>query len=475
MVALIIIVCAVAFILLVADRRTETTRWIAIISILTSIAAFSVEWEKTFIPIIEYFLPTNTQKYDSLMMVNAALTTIPQYVLPYCFIMYSISFHETMKTKGKLITGTILTIPVFYSFLFLPFKPNSWRTTIESKIYFRSLSIWCIPYIIAGILIMIYSTVKERNPRIKLQKKLTVIIALPIAASCIINHFILRSMGYENAWRYIVPVLTVMFGFFLYFGVKYGIMGVNIRFDKQRIENVIRSISSGTEMLNHTLKNEVIKISMSTVNIKISSNKPTPDMGDINYNLEVIENSTGYLKNIIGRIQSFTRDFSLEESPNSLLDMLNQACKNIVNYIDCKGIKIENSCKSDVYLECDREHITEALTNILKNACEALGNEGKIEISVFGNRKTVSIAISDNGHGICRDDIQHLFEPYFSTKDKKNNFGLGLSYCYTVMNKHKGNIDISSEEGKGTTVILSFPSFRVLKCDKKIPLRGDYV
>lgn len=475
MVALIVIVCTVAFILLVAGSKTETTMWMVIISVLTSVAAFSVEWQDTIIPLIKLGFLISSQTEDKLMLVNATLTSIPQYILPHSFVMYSMSLLESLKIRTKMIIGVILTIPVFYSFFALPFKPNSWRTPLESTVYFRTLSLWCVPYILVGILIIIYATIKEKNPRLKLQKKLIVVIAFPITITCIVNHFFLRSMGYRHAWRNIVPVLAVMFGVFLIFGVKYGIMGVNLRFDRQRIEDVIRCISSGTEMLNHSLKNQTMKISMSASNIKASSNKLSPDIDDINYNLEVIENSIDHLKNMIDRIQSFTKDFSIEESPNNLMDLVNRACKNCVNHIDSKEIKVIKTCENNILVECDKVHIVETLTNIIGNACEALPHKGEICISIYGIRKIVNISIKDNGQGIKKDVLQHIFEPYFSTKKTKNNFGIGLPYCYIVMNKHKGNIDVISEEGKGTTVILSFPSFRILESSEKILLRSDNV
>jgi len=466
MLSLIVIVSAVAFILIVADRKSSTTRWLILLTLLTAVAAFSVEWECTIIPIAKKTFELEKTTINKMMMVNALLTTVPQYILPYTFIMYGLSFIETIKPKIIIILGCMLTAPVIYSFIFLPFKPNSWRTSAESIIYFRTLSLWCIPYIILGVALIIYSMVKEKKPRVKLQKKLTVFIAIPITTSCIVNHFILRSLGFSSAWKYIIPVTVVMFGFFLLFGVKYGIMGVNFRFDKQRIDNMIRSISSGTEMLNHSLKNEVLKICMSISNIKASVNNPNPDIDDVNYNIEIIENTTAYLKNIISRINSFSKDFPLEDTDNDLLDLLNAACKNCINYFDQKQIQLFVNCKCKVNIKCDKLHIIETFTNILKNATDAMDENGKLHISIYGSPKVLNISISDNGQGIKKHNIQHIFEPYFSTKKTDYNFGLGLPYCYTVMNKHNGNLDIISEEGHGTTVILSFPSFRIINYEQ---------
>lgn len=64
---------------------------------------------------------------------------------------------------------------------------------------------------------------------------------------------------------------------------------------------------------------------------------------------------------------------------------------------------------------------------------------------------------SDNGKGISKNMLSKVFDPFFSTKPSKNNFGLGLTFCYNVIQKHCGVIDIESEENKGTKIIIMLP------------------
>ncbi|KNY29373.1 sensor histidine kinase [Pseudobacteroides cellulosolvens] len=463
MLALLIIFFTLAFIVFVADRKTGSSRWIIAISFLAFLAAFSVEWDNVILPLIKNNISITQKTYNNLKLVNAFCTSIPQYVIPYCVVMYAISFHGMAKPKQQFMAGLLLAIPVICSFLFLPITPNDWKTREELISYFRILSIWTIPYLFGAGGIMIYSTCKEIRPRLKLQKKFTLAIVIPIIISSSMNYMLLRSLGFLWAWKFNYPVLMVLFGFFLYFGVKYGVMGVKLVFYKQRLETSIKSISSGIEMLNHSLKNEVIKIAMSSSNIRSSANNEPPDIDDINNNLEVIDNSVSYLKSMIKRIQSFSKEITLEETGNGLISLLDDALNNSNSNIKERDIGIIKNYWYDAIIKCDRFHMLETLSNIINNACEAIVSNGEIAISIERSKNAINVNIADNGPGIDSDTLSHIFEPYFSTKDKHLNFGLGLSYCYLVMGKHNGSLDIISNEGKGTTVILSFPSYRILE------------
>jgi len=114
------------------------------------------------------------------------------------------------------------------------------------------------------------------------------------------------------------------------------------------------------------------------------------------------------------------------------------------------------------------------LQNLLLNAIEAVpeGKRGKISVQA-GNTaitsghlllkpgKYVKVIIQDNGIGIPRENIDKVFDPYFSTKKKfaQKGLGLGLTICYSIIKKHEGHIEVESKEGKGTLVTLYLPVF----------------
>jgi two-component system, cell cycle sensor histidine kinase and response regulator CckA len=123
------------------------------------------------------------------------------------------------------------------------------------------------------------------------------------------------------------------------------------------------------------------------------------------------------------------------------------------------------------FVSADQNQLHQALLNILLNARDALPRGGTIMITtrmVSGSElkdrfpnpndgQYVLIEISDNGEGMDPDTVRHVFEPFFTTRDRATSTGLGLSVVYGIVTSHKGFIDIQSSPGTGTRVALAFP------------------
>jgi len=104
----------------------------------------------------------------------------------------------------------------------------------------------------------------------------------------------------------------------------------------------------------------------------------------------------------------------------------------------------------------DGNQIKQALYNLIKNAFQSLpASGGLIEISTKVTDYEMTLTIRDHGSGISPEIMGSLFEPFHSTKSTGS--GLGLLIVRRIMREHGGNIEIESEEGKGTSVILYFP------------------
>ncbi|MBF0432699.1 MAG: hypothetical protein HQK83_15555 [Fibrobacteria bacterium] len=106
-----------------------------------------------------------------------------------------------------------------------------------------------------------------------------------------------------------------------------------------------------------------------------------------------------------------------------------------------------------------REHLKQVIINILVNASQAMEGKGSINIETFFNKAEglVFQKFTDTGHGIPPDNLSCVFDPFFTTKKQGEGTGLGLSVSYGLIKMYEGNITVQSEEGKGTTFIISLP------------------
>jgi nitrogen fixation/metabolism regulation signal transduction histidine kinase len=111
----------------------------------------------------------------------------------------------------------------------------------------------------------------------------------------------------------------------------------------------------------------------------------------------------------------------------------------------------------EIIAKFDRTQLIRVVTNLVKNAIQAISHERppQINVRVFEQDDKVMITVQDNGIGITKENEPKIFEPKFTTKT--SGMGLGLGMVKNIMETYGGNITFTSEENKGTTFIVSFP------------------
>jgi signal transduction histidine kinase len=102
----------------------------------------------------------------------------------------------------------------------------------------------------------------------------------------------------------------------------------------------------------------------------------------------------------------------------------------------------------------DWEKMVQAIINVLLNSIEAVDRDGRIAVSIRCTNKMVQIAICDNGQGVSGEDLQYIFDPFFSKKRKGT--GLGLANAKKIIEAHKGKIELKPLR-PGTCVHISLP------------------
>jgi two-component system NtrC family sensor kinase len=109
-------------------------------------------------------------------------------------------------------------------------------------------------------------------------------------------------------------------------------------------------------------------------------------------------------------------------------------------------------------VRCNLGQLNQVFLNILVNAAHAIEELGEIRIATWAEEQLIKVTISDNGGGIPSENVKRIFDPFFTTKEVGKGTGLGLSIAYDIIvNKHGGNIDVTSEQGLGTTFTISLP------------------
>lgn len=127
------------------------------------------------------------------------------------------------------------------------------------------------------------------------------------------------------------------------------------------------------------------------------------------------------------------------------------------NKLNEKNIEIITSLSELPEIDCYPGQLNQVFMNLLTNAIDAIGTNGKIFISTALAGNQVKISIRDTGEGMSDEVKKKLFDPFFTTKDVGKGTGLGLSISYGIIDKHKGKIEVKSEEGGGTEFMILLP------------------
>jgi two-component system NtrC family sensor kinase len=174
--------------------------------------------------------------------------------------------------------------------------------------------------------------------------------------------------------------------------------------------------------------------------------------------LLLVQRETERCSAIVRNLLDFARERPLSVKEVDLNAVIDEAIQLLANQINIQGVKLEKRLSPVPAVSADFGQLRQACVNVVMNACEAMGRGGTLTVRsgpVDGGR-WVELSFGDTGPGIPPDHLSKIFDPFFTTKERGT--GLGLSVVYGIVERHGGTIDLQSEMGKGTHVVLRIPA-----------------
>jgi signal transduction histidine kinase len=160
------------------------------------------------------------------------------------------------------------------------------------------------------------------------------------------------------------------------------------------------------------------------------------------------------VKRIVGDLLEFARG----REPRRQTVKLNDLIRGVYNKLTVDTGKVRFSLDADppeIVIAADQEQMEQVFINLFTNAVEAMRDGGELAVRVRHANDAVTISVTDGGKGIPRESQDKVFEPFYTTKDKGT--GLGLAIVFNIVRKHYGEINVASDEGKGTTFTITLP------------------
>ena len=199
--------------------------------------------------------------------------------------------------------------------------------------------------------------------------------------------------------------------------------------------------------------------------------------------LEEIEKASSNAKELALRLLAFSKGGDPVKKPLFIKKVIEDA---VTFSLHGSNVEIEIRLPEDLWwVNADKSQISQVIQNLVINAVQAMPDGGKIYIIgenvIISEEDTiplspgeyVKIRVKDTGKGISKEHLSHIFDPYFTTKEKGS--GLGLFIVYTIIKKHEGYITVYSEEGEGTEFTIFLPAERNRQFEKEEVQTGDDV
>jgi two-component system NtrC family sensor kinase len=185
-----------------------------------------------------------------------------------------------------------------------------------------------------------------------------------------------------------------------------------------------------------------------------------PNLKEVEESVSKIEYHVERAKKVTHRLLGFARRMEPSQEQVDINKTLNNTVDFLENESRYRNIDIQIDPHPDLpEIISDSSQLQQVFLNIFNNAIDAIGKNGEIHIktSFLTRRKEIKIEITDNGPGIPKEDINKIFDPFYTTKEVGKGTGLGLSIVYSIIEKLGGRIMVASELGQGTTFTIYLP------------------
>lgn len=203
----------------------------------------------------------------------------------------------------------------------------------------------------------------------------------------------------------------------------------------------------------HEVRNPLTNINLSIEQLK--TEVPETETTDLFFKM-IVRNSER-INNLVSDLLNSTRVPELKFINVNVNEILDESLDMALDRIELKQIKVVKEYETEMCtVSADVQKIKVAFLNIIVNAIEAMDTQGVLTINTFTEKGKCVIKITDSGIGMSKEQLDKLFEPYFTTKEKGN--GLGLANSQNIILSHNGSISAESTRGKGTsfTIVLDF-------------------
>jgi len=258
---------------------------------------------------------------------------------------------------------------------------------------------------------------------------------------------------FDNIRNYLAIQIIM---FFLYIMIDNKIKSIHAYHKELQNAKQLNSIGQLAATIAHEIRNPITVVKGFAQLIDEKNNNLNDDE---KFYIETILTELEYTEMIINDFLSLSKPQTEQMHILSLHEELQKVTDLLTSFANQYNTHISLNIKKQLFIKINRIDLKQLLVNIIKNGVEAMDQPGIITIDLFSDKDMALIKITDSGIGMSKEQVERLGTPFYSLKDRGT--GIGLTVCYNIIQKYKGEIIVISEPNVGTTFYIYLPLHKI--------------
>jgi signal transduction histidine kinase len=219
---------------------------------------------------------------------------------------------------------------------------------------------------------------------------------------------------------------------------------------RNSVNKRLEGMNEASRMVGHDLRNPLAGIRGATYVLKKNYGENLGEKG--NSMLKIIDDCVEYSDKIVRDLLDYSSEIKLDKIKTNPSRLINVSLSTLVMPAN---VQVINETNDEFSVLVDNGKIERVFSNLIKNACDAMPNGGRLKITSRKVQGQVEIGFSDSGTGMSKEVLQKLWTPFFTTKPK--GMGIGLGICKRIVEAHMGRVKVETTRGKGTLFTVFLP------------------
>lgn len=496
MLVLVLVMMTIATIIVVANRRDVLSAYLSglsasfvvmmcgVVTYVAKMGGYNTA-QRLFLfllPDLQLWLQSRPIPLGTLgYLVALGRSLFPYFLL--CLGIYHSNLHWVRRHEKAIrrihLLGTAALLVYYWPPVFrLVVGGRFWVLVVMRQVCLA----WIVVSVLAAIALLLQDYFATTSPYFKRSMRLVVLALVSVTVlysmyaiqdpGQIYNFYVseyirLGSLNYlrtalSSGWSWL-PLLacTVFFvGLGSFNMIHYSRISQSEAQEDTTLQRKFDTASMGASVFVHSIKNQLLAARVAHKKLQQELEEPEPDLEKVRAWATCLREMNASMLERMEELYRSIKVSYIELVPVESGEIVQSALARLAQkYPDAK-VQVHQSVQAQVL--ADRIHMAEALYNLLTNAWEAASAESgepKVELLVQPERLWLDFIVRDNGPGISRAEQKKIFDPFYTSRNTNNNWGMGLYYVRQIVKSHLGHLQIKSAEGKGSTFLVMLPRY----------------